>query len=64
MGSGGSRSLWPPGKLFETVAAGLAPRRTVLQSGLFFVQTPFVAFTMFETLVATAYGSLQINSIA
>jgi hypothetical protein len=54
MGSGGSRSLWPPGKLFETVVAGLSPGYTVLQSGSFFVQTPSVAFTMFETLVATS----------
>jgi hypothetical protein len=50
---------------FETVVAGLAPGYTVLQSGSFFVQTPFVAFAMIETLVATGLRPLlQINSIA
>ena len=53
MGSGGSHSLWPPGKLFETHAPVLPPAHTPLIRFVF-RSNAFVAFTMFETLVATS----------
>jgi hypothetical protein len=46
MGSGGSRSLWPPGKLFETHDAGVATGVTRLQSGQFLDLNAIVAFAM------------------
>jgi len=47
MGSGGSHSLWPPGKLFEVHEAATknGSRLTRLQSGEFSAST-LVAFTM------------------
>jgi hypothetical protein len=46
MGSGGSRSLLPPGKLFESEVTGLAPGHTKLQSGQFLALNAIVAFAM------------------
>jgi hypothetical protein len=53
MGSGGSRSLLPPGKLFEIDVPGLAPRLTVLQSVSSFVST-LVAFVMDRSITASS----------
>ena len=61
MGSGGSRSLWPPGKLFESEAAGLAPRRTELQSGWFFVFNAIVAFAQEQSLLCITCRVLTVQ---
>ena len=57
MGSGGSRSLWPPGKLFETHDAGVATGVTRLQSGRFFALNAIVAFAM---MMQSAYASTSV----